>query len=233
MKQPLALCPGLLCDARLWQHQAMHLADIAAPCVGDFTSQDSISAMARSVLAAMPRSFALAGLSMGGYVALEIMRQAPERVTRLCLFDTSARPDTEQQTAFRRQMLEQVKLGEFKGVTQRMLPLFLHPQRLGDEALTGAIMEMAARVGRDAYVRQQTAIMNRVDSRPGLAAIDCPTLVICGRQDALTPVVMAEEIAAGIAGAKLEIVEDCGHMSTMERPEQVTALMRRWLDARE
>ena len=233
MKQPLALCPGLLCDARLWEHQAEHLADIAAPHIGDFTSQDSIAAMARSVLAAMPRRFALAGLSMGGYVAMEVMRQAPERVTRLCLLDTSARPDTEQQTGFRRQMLEQVKLGEFKGVTQRMLPLFLHPRRLEDQALTAAIMEMAARVGRDAYVRQQTAIMHRADSRPSLSAIECPALVICGRQDALTPVVMAEEIARGIRGAKLEIVENCGHMTTMERPEQVTALMRRWLEARD
>ncbi len=231
MKQPLALCPGLLCDARLWEHQTSHLADIAVPYIGDFTSQDSIAAMARSVLAAMPRSFALAGLSMGGYVAMEAMRQAPERVTRLCLLDTSARPDTEQQTAFRRQMLEQVKLGEFKGVTQRMLPLFLHPQRLEDKALTAAIMEMAAGVGRDAYVRQQTAIMHRIDSRPSLSAIECPVLVVCGRQDALTPVVMAEEIAQGIHGAKLEIIEDCGHMTTMERPEQVTALMRRWLEA--
>jgi pimeloyl-ACP methyl ester carboxylesterase len=232
LKQPLALCPGLLCDARLWEHQAMHLADIAEAHIGDFTSQDSISAMARSVLAAMPERFALAGLSMGGYVAMEIMRQAPERIERLCLLDTSARPDTEQQTAFRRQMLEQVKLGRFKGVTQRMLPLFLHPQRLGDAALTGAIMEMGARVGRDAYVRQQTAIMNRADSRPSLAAIECPTLVVCGRQDALTPLAMSEEIAHGIPGATLEVVEDCGHMSTMERPDHVTGLMRRWLGAR-
>ncbi len=130
-------------------------------------------------------------------------------------------------------MLAQVKLGEFKGVTQRMLPLFLHPARLEDKTLTGAIMDMAARVGRDAYVRQQAAIMNRVDSRPSLGMIKCPALVICGRQDALTPVAMSEEIAQGIPGAKLEVVEDCGHMSTMERPEQVAALMRRWLEARD
>ncbi len=231
MKHPLALCPGLLCDAQLWEHQARHLADIAEPYIGDFTSQDSIAAMARSVLAAMPARFALAGLSMGGYVAMEAMRQAPERIERLCLLDTSARPDTEQQTAFRRQMLEQVKLGRFKGVTQRMLPLFLHPRRLEDQAMTGAIMDMAGRVGRDAYVRQQTAIMNRADSRPSLSAIECPTLVVCGRQDALTPVAMSEEIARGIPGATLEVVEDCGHMSTMERPDRVTDLMRRWLEA--
>jgi pimeloyl-ACP methyl ester carboxylesterase len=185
MRQKLALLPGLLCDPRLWKHQARHLADIADVWVGDFTTQDSIAAMARSVLGAMTGRFALAGLSMGGYVALEVMRQAPERVARLCLLDTSARPD--------------------------------------------AVMAMAAHVGREAYVRQQTAIMGRSDSRPSLGAIRCPTLVICGRQDALTPRGVSEEIAAGIPGARLAVIEDCGHLSTMEQPARVTALMRAWL----
>jgi pimeloyl-ACP methyl ester carboxylesterase len=232
MKQTLALLPGLLCDPRLWEHQARYLADIADVWIADFTTQDSIAAMARSVLDAMPDRFALAGLSMGGYVALEVMRQAPKRVARLCLLDTSARPDTPEQTRRRRDLLALVARGKFKGVTRQMLPLFLHPARLHDKALTDAVMAMAAHVGREAYVRQQTAIMGRTDSRPSLGAIRCSTLVICGRQDALTPVHLSEEIAAGAPGARLEVIEDCGHMSTMERPDRVTALMRAWLEGR-
>jgi len=232
MRQPLALLPGLLCDPRLWEHQARHLADIADGWIGDFTTQDSIAAMARSVLDAMPGRFALAGLSMGGYVALELMRQAPGRVARLCLLDTSARPDTPEQTRRRRDLLALVARGKFKGVTRQMLPLFLHPHRLHDKPLADAVVAMAAHVGREAYVRQQAAIMGRTDSRPSLGAIRCPTLVICGRQDALTPVGLSEEIAAGIPGARLEVIEDCGHLSTMERPERVTALMRAWLEGR-
>jgi len=216
----------------LWEHQARHLADIADGWIGDFTTQDSIAAMARSVLDAMPGRFALAGLSMGGYVALELMRQAPGRVARLCLLDTSARPDTPEQTRRRRDLLALVARGKFKGVTRQMLPLFLHPHRLHDKPLADAVVAMAAHVGREAYVRQQAAIMGRTDSRPSLGAIRCPTLVICGRQDALTPVGLSEEIAAGIPGARLEVIEDCGHLSTMERPERVTALMRAWLEGR-
>ena len=229
MRQKLALLPGLLCDPRLWKHQARHLADIADVWVGDFTTQDSIAAMARSVLGAMTGRFALEGLSMGGYVALEVMRQAPERVARLCLLDTSARPDTPEQTRRRRDLLALVARGKFKGVTRQMLPLFLHPARLNDRPLADAVMAMAAHVGREAYVRQQTAIMGRSDSRPSLGAIRCPTLVICGRQDALTPRGVSEEIAAGIPGARLSVIEDCGHLSTMEQPARVTALMRAWL----
>jgi pimeloyl-ACP methyl ester carboxylesterase len=232
MKQPLALLPGLLCDPRLWEHQAGHLADIAEVWIADFTAQGSIAAMARSVIDAMPPRFALAGLSMGGYVALEVMRQTPERVARLCLLDTSARPDTPEQTRRRRDLLALVARGKFRGVTRQMLPLFLHPDRLHDKPLTDAVMAMAAHVGREAYVRQQTAIMGRTDSRPSLGAIPCPTLVVCGRQDALTPVELSEEIAAGVPGARLEVVEDCGHLSTMERPERITALMRAWLEGR-
>ena len=114
-------------------------------------------------------------------------------------------------------------------MTQRVLKLYLHPYRLADAALAGAVMAMAERVGREAFLRQQTAIQTRPDSRPGLAAIDCPTLVVCGRQDMLTPLEWSEEIDAGIPGARLVAVEDCGHLSTMERPEAATALLRYWL----
>jgi pimeloyl-ACP methyl ester carboxylesterase len=228
-KTPLVLLPGLLCDAALWAAQATALADIAEPAVADLTTDESLPAMARRVLAGAPARFALAGLSMGGYLAQEIMRRAPERVTRLALLDTSARADTPERLAIRRDFIALAQRGEFKGLTPRLLPQWIHPDRLADTALTGAIMAMAARVGRNAYLRQMTAIMGRPDGREDLPAIAVPTLVLCGREDQATPVALHEEIAALIPGATLAIVERCGHLSAMERPEQVSAALRRWL----
>ncbi len=230
MKEPLHLLPGLLCDPALWPPQITTLSDVAGPIMGaDQTRHDSLAAMAEATLDEAPDRFALAGLSMGGYCAFEIMRQAPQRVTRLALLDTSARPDTEEQLSRRRGLIELAQKGEFKGVTPRLLPLFLHQDRLGDEALTGTVRSMAERVGKEAFLRQQTAIMGRPDSRPGLARIACPTLVLTGRQDVLTPPAMSEEIAAGISGSRLVIVEECGHLTTIERPEAVNAAFRDWL----
>jgi len=226
---PLILLPGLLCDAALWQHQVRDLADIAETTVADTSAQDSMAAIARSVLDAAPPRFALAGLSMGGYVAFEIMRQAPERVVKLALLNTSPRPDTEEQVRRRRGLIQLARMGRFKGVTPRLLPLLIHPDRMEEEDLTGIVYGMAERLGQGAFERQQTAILNRIDSRPTLAAIACPTLVIVGRQDALTPPELAQEMADGIRGAHLHIVEDCGHLSPLERPAAVTAAMLTWL----
>jgi pimeloyl-ACP methyl ester carboxylesterase len=166
---------------------------------------------------------------MGGYAALEIMRQAPERVLRLALLDTSARADTPEQRSRRRGLIELAHKGQFKGVTPRLLPMLIHPDRLQDRALTEVVMAMAERVGRDAFLRQQKAILGRPDSRPELVRITCPTLVLCGRQDGLTPLALHEEMAAAIPGASLEIVEESGHLSPLERPNAVTAAMRGWL----
>lgn len=229
-KQGLVLIPGLLCDAALWRGQVENLDDIAAPWVADVTRDTSTTAMAERVLAEAPaRRFALAGLSMGGYVAQAIMRLAADRVTRLALLDTTARPDTPEQTARRRGLIELAEKGQFHGVTSRLLPAFLHPDRLNDKALAEAVIAMAARVGKDAFLRQQRAIMGRGDGRPHLGAIACPTLVLCGRQDQLTPLEWSEEIAALIPEARLQVIEDCGHLSTMERPWEVSAAMRQWL----
>lgn len=228
-KTPLVLLPGLLCDAALWRGQVDGLADVAECSVADLTRDDSLAAMARRVLQAAPPKFALAGLSMGGYCAFEMMRQAPQRVTRLALLDTSARADTPEQISRRRGLIELAEKGEFKGVTPRLLPLFIHPDRLNDKALTGAVTAMAERVGRDAFLRQQKAIIGRVDSRASLANIKCPTLVLCGREDQLTPLALHEEMVPLIAGVRLDVIDHCGHLSTMERPEAVTAELRQWL----
>jgi len=228
-KPPLVLLPGLLCDRALWEAQIDDLSDIADPSVADLSRDDSITAMAQRVLAAAPARFALAGLSMGGYVAQEIMRQAPDRVARLALLDTSARADTEEQGARRRGLIELAEKGEFHGVTPRLLPTFLHPERLNDQPLVARVTAMTARVGKEAFLRQQHAIMGRKDSRASLAVVKCPTLVLCGRQDQLTPLELHEEIAALIRRARLEIVEECGHLSTMERPWEVSVQLRQWL----
>jgi pimeloyl-ACP methyl ester carboxylesterase len=229
-KPSLVLVPGLLCDAALWRGQVEDLADIAQPWVADVTRDDSMTAMARRVLAEAPaRRFALAGLSMGGYIAQAIMREAPERVERLALLDTSARADTPEQTARRVGLMELAEKGEFHGVTPQLLPLFIHPDRVSDRPLTEAVMAMTERVGKDAFLRQQRAIIGRPDNRPNLPKIACRALVLCGRQDQMTPLAWSEEIAALIPGARLEIIEDCGHLTTMERPWETSVALRQWL----
>jgi pimeloyl-ACP methyl ester carboxylesterase len=227
---PLVLVPGLLCDIALWRHQRDHLGDLAAVTVADVSNESTMAAMAQAVLAQAPAGrFALAGLSMGGYVSLELMRRAPERVARLALLDTSARPDTPEQRSRRLAMVAQVEQGDFQGVTSRLLPLFIHPDRLSDKALTAEITAMTKRVGKEAFLREQAAIMSRSDARAWLGEIRVPTLVLVGREDGLTPLEAHEELAARIARAKLVTIESCGHLSTMERPEAVTAVMRYWL----
>jgi pimeloyl-ACP methyl ester carboxylesterase len=228
-KAPLILLPGLLCDRALWAPQLASLSDIADMTVGDLTGADSLAGMVSAVLQGAPARFALAGLSMGGYAAFEVMRQAPERVERLALLDTSARPDTPEHKKSRLELIELAKRGNFKGVTPRLLPRWVHPSRVNDPEIVTTVTEMTQRVGRDAFVRQQTAIMNRPDSRPLLSRIHCPTLVLCGHEDASTPPELHREIATDIADARLVIVPECGHLSTIERPDAVNDALRRWL----
>ena len=231
MKHPLVLLPGLLCDAALWEPQLSELADIADFFVADLTDQQSIEEMAASVLRDSHwKEFSLAGLSMGGYVAQEIMRQAPQRVTRLALLDTRSHSELPEETGRRRQFMKlaQTERG-FTPVTNRMLPLMLHSSRVKDAPLVKVIREMAERTGIEAYIRQQNAIIARPDYRPMLPSIACPTLVLCGRQDGLTPLENSEQMAAAIPGAKLAVVEECGHVSTLERPTEVNGAMRDWL----
>ena len=228
-KKSLVLLPVLLLDQALWTHQVETLTDLADISVADLTLDDSIEAMAARVLNDAPDRFSLAGLSMGGYVAQEIMRQAPERVERLALIDTSADADTDDQKQRRIGFIDQVNHGAFKGVTSRLLPLFIHEDRLGDEVLTTRIMAMAEHVGKEAFVRQQNAILNRKSGLDDLARVTCPVLVMCGRQDTLTTLDQHRAMAAAIPGAALVIVEDCGHLAPLERPSATSAAMRYWL----
>lgn len=226
---PLLLLPGLLNDARLWQGQMAGLAGLAQVSVADLTGADSIAGLAASVLAKAPAErFALAGLSMGGYVAFEIMRQAPQRVAALGLLDTSARSDTPEATAARRNLMQLAET-DFPAVVTTLLPRLVHPSQLEDKAIVEPIVAMAADMGKEAFYNQQRAIIGRIDSRPYLHQIKCPTLVLCGRQDLITPVDIHEELVAAIPGARLAIIEECGHLSTLCQPQRVTEALREWL----
>lgn len=227
---PLLLLPGLLCDSALWQPQVERFGARCAITVADLRGEHSIAGLARQALEQAPPRFALAGLSMGGYVALEIMRQAPARVLRLALLDTSARADTEEQVQRRTALIALAKQGRFRGVTPRLLPLLIHPDRMDDKRLTGTVMDMAERVGQAAFLRQQQAILSRPDSRSTLSAISCHTLVVCGLQDALTPPNLSEEIAQGIRDSRLVLLDDCGHLSTLEQPGPVNEAFETWLE---
>ena len=225
----LVLIPGLLCTKALWAAQVAALGDFAEINIADHTRHDSMAAIAQSILDAAPERFALAGLSMGGYIAYEIVRQAPHRVTKLALLDTGSRADAPERAAARRELIATAEREGPRKAQQLLMPVLIHKARLADKPLVETIEQMADDIGVDAFKRQQTAIMTRPDNRPFLPSIACPTLVLVGREDALTPVELSLEIAAGIPGAKLEIIPDCGHLSTMEQPEAVNRALRKWL----
>lgn len=230
MDETLLLMPGLLCDGGLWAGQIAALGGRVRPVVADVASDDDLDAMAHRALDATPGRFALCGLSMGGYAALALLRIAPHRVTRLCLMDTSARPDTPAQSRRRRGLMALAARSRFRGVTPRLLPQLLHPDRLADATLCEAIVAMAERVGQAAFLRQQRAILRRPDSRPGLAGIGVSTLVVAGGGDTLTPPDLAEEMAERIPGAALRIIPDAGHLPPLETPAAVNELLKAWLD---
>ena len=226
---PLLLLPGLLCDGELWADQVAGLSDVARPRVADLTRHGTIGALAADALAQedAPR-FALAGLSMGGYVAFEILRCAPERVAALALVDTSARPDTPEATDLRRRMMRLAEQ-DFAAVVDALTPKLLHPAHAADPRIVRIVRGMAARVGPEAFARQQRAIIGRPDSRPDLAAIRCPSTVVAGREDALMGPEIHAETASRIPGAELVTIDGCGHLASIERPAEVTAALRRLL----
>lgn len=226
---PIILVPGLNCSARLYAEQIPALWQFGPVTVADHRRDDSMAGLARRILAAAPPRFALAGLSMGGYVAFEVVRQAAGRVARLALLDTGAGAEVPERTEQRKPLLQLARQGRLAAITDNQFPLLVHRKRHGDAALRATVRAMNEETGADAYLRQQQAIMSRPDSRPGLAAIACPTLILVGDDDQLTPPALAREMAAGIRGSRLVIVSDSGHLSTIEQPQQVTGALVEWM----
>jgi pimeloyl-ACP methyl ester carboxylesterase len=229
--EPLVLVPALAASARLYAEQLPELWRRGPVLIADHTCGETVAEIAAQILAVAPPRFALAGLSMGGYLAFELLRQAPERVERLALLDTSARPDRPEQTERRLAQIELAEQGRYGEVIDGLYELLVHPSRHEDAALRGLVRQMADDVGPAAFARQQRAIIGRPDSRALLDAIRCPTLVLVGEDDALTPPELAVEMADGIAGARLVVVPECGHLSAIERPGVVLDALLDWLAA--
>ena len=225
------LIPGLLASARMYAAQVPQLWRAGPVMIADHTRDDSMSGIARRILSAAPARFALAGLSMGGYIAVELLRQAPQRIAKVALLDTSARADAPEQTAMRRAQMTLASQGRLAEVVEQQFPRLVQRARRADVELRQLFDLMAQEVGAAGFIRQQTAILGRADSRATLGSIRCPALVLVGEGDELTPPELAAEIAAGIPGARLTTVPQCGHMSTLEQPDEVTRALLEWLEA--
>lgn len=225
----LYLIPGLLCDRSIWTQQAEALTPIAELSVPDLRGIDRIPTMAQRVLDRAPAKFSLAGHSLGGRIALEIVRQAPERVERLALLDTGVIPVQPGEPERRQALVDLAERAGMRALAQEWLPPMLHPDRWGDRDLVDPLLAMIERSTPASFKAQIDALLQRPNARRVLDSIQCPTLVLCGRQDSWSPLSQHEEIAAAIAGAQLVVVENCGHMSTVERPEAVTRALRAWL----
>ena len=227
---PLILVPGLGCSARLYSPQLDALWRFGPITVADHTRDETMDAIATRILRDAPPRFALAGLSMGGFISLAMMRLAPECIDRLALLDTNARADVPERTAERERFIALVQRGRFAEVNAALTPRYLHPNHRG-ERFVKLVEQMADDVGVEGFIRQQRAIMGRPDSRSMLPGIKCPTLVLVGDSDAATPPELSKEMADAIPGAKLVIVKECGHLSTIEQPAAVNAAMTQWLNA--
>jgi len=226
---PVVLVPGLNCTARVYGQQLPALWQFGPVQIADHRRGNSMAAIAKSILDRAPKQFALAGFSMGGYVSLEILRQARDRVLKLALIDTAAAADRPDQTEKRLKSIALTKDGKALEREEALWPLLVHESRLNDEAIRGVVKEMHQETGAEAYINQQTAIMGRADSRALLGELKMKTLIVVGDSDQLTPPAAAKEMHELVAGSKLDIIPNCGHMSTLERPDRVTKLLVEWL----
>ena len=226
---PTLLIPSLGGSARLFAHQLPALWRFGPVTVADHTRDDSVAAIAARILASAPPRFALAGLSMGGYIAFEMLRQAPDRILRLTLLDTSARVDTPEERDDRIAQRTAARRGGFDALADQQFPHTVHPSHRGDAALRETFRAMMDDTGVDAFARQQIACIDRRESLSSLAAIRCPTLIVVGADDEITPPEHAREMAEGIAGSELVVVPTCGHLSAIDQPDAVTQAWLDWL----
>lgn len=220
------LLPGMMCDERQWAAQQDAFG--VPTTVADLSRGDSFSEMSAELLRNAPPTFALAGLSMGGILAFELWRQAPERISHLALLDTNPGLDDPQKSSRRLKQIEVVLDGGLRSLAiDSLKPFYLAEKNRDDDDLLNVILDMALDLGPEVFKRQSTALINRADSVPTLATITCPTALICGREDALCPIDYHECMAAEISGATLTIIDECGHLSSMEQPDVVTGELRR------
>jgi pimeloyl-ACP methyl ester carboxylesterase len=234
--ESLVLVPGLMCDDTVWLHQVAHLGAGRDIQVAEHALSDTLGAMAQRILDAAPPRFALAGHSMGGRVALEVVARAPQRVSRLALLDTgfealAAGEAGDREKTGRYRLLEIAQRDGMRVMAQDWARGMVHPARLTDASLMEAIYAMIERAGVAKFQAQIAALLARPDRAPLLADLRVPTLVLCGREDAWSPLSRHEDMARRISGSKLIAIADSGHMSTMEKPEAVTAAMQAWLSA--
>ncbi|MGB0620102.1 MAG: alpha/beta fold hydrolase [Myxococcota bacterium] len=222
----LILVPGLGCDAEVWSETIENLGDVATCRVADVSAGASIPEMAAAVLSDAPARFALAGHSLGGYVAFEILRRAPERVDHLALIGTSARPDVSEVSDRRRAMIALCESGLYERVIEGLIPSVVARARRDDAVLTERLTSMMNRVGAENFCRQQQAIIDRADSRPDLARIRVPTLIAAGDEDALMPASTQREMFEAISSADRVTIEGCGHSTPLERPHEIASALR-------
>ena len=229
MRSPLVLVPGLNCTAELFAPQLRHFSRRHPVMVGDHQKDDTIAAMAARILAAAPPRFALAGLSLGGYIAQEMVLQAPERIEKLALLDTRASPDTPEDAERRLMLIARAEAGELEQANEVLWVRLVHPARQEDAAMREIIFRMMRDTGAETFIRQQRAVIGRRDYRPFLSQMPAKTLVLVGEQDAITPLPMAEEMAASIPDAVKVVLPHCGHLSTLEAPRSVNAALDAWI----
>ena len=223
----IVLIPGFMADHTLWDDVAPHLRTLGAVSYGDTTTGATIAEMAEHILASAPERFAVVGFSMGGYVAREIARMAPERVLALALVATSARGDTKEYARRKTAAAKAADPARFKGLSRSAVTRSLHPDRAGDDAKIGRIQGMARRLGGEVFVRQASEV--RESDLDRLAAIRCPTLIVAADADALRSLEEARELRDGIAGARLTVIAGSGHMIPIEKPAELAAAIVPWL----
>lgn len=225
------MLPGMMCDARLW-HAQLNAIDLPVEHA-DTTADDNFEEMASRILKTAPASFAVAGLSMGGILAFEIWRQAPGRVTHMALLDTSPYAETPERKTLRVKQIEDALSGQLRKLaTEQLKPLYLAKSHREDESILNTILEMAMDLGPEVFRRQSLALRDRRDSTATLTTINCPTLIMCGVEDALCPVPYHETMAEKIPNAQLEVIDNCGHLSTLEQPDIVSNALVKFLQQR-
>ena len=232
-RHPLILIPGLLCDATVWRGQRAALSDLADVRVSDPGTLDSLPAMARAIVDSAPPRFAIAGHSMGGRIAFEVYRAAPDRISGVALLDTGYHPLApgaagEREVAGRFALLETARRDGMRAMAEEWVQGMVYPARLSERALIDAILDMFESKSPEIHAAQTRALINRPDAEPVMSSIRCPTLVLCGHEDSWSPVQRHREMSAAIPGSKFADIPECGHMCTMERPEAVSAAMRAW-----